>query len=67
MLFIVMKLEISYFLILLFIFMFSLFYQIKIFEPKKPSTCLKAFKVNNVSGLILFLTIFSIAAKGQWN
>ena len=67
MFFIVMKLEISYFLILLFIFMFSLFYQIKIFEPKKPSTCLKAFKVNNVSGLILFLTIFSIAAKGQWN
>ena len=66
-LFVVMKLEVSYFLILLLIFMSSLFYQIKIFDSKKPSACLRAFKLNNISGLILFLTIFLITAKNQWN
>ena len=43
--------------LLLFMFFFSLFYQIKIFNKKKPLTCLKAFKMNNFSGLLLFLSI----------
>ena len=65
-LFVIMKLEIGYFLILYFIFMFSLFYQIKIFNPRIPSTCLRAFKLNNISGLIVFLTIFLITLNSQW-
>ena len=47
--------------------MFSLFYQIKIFDPKKPSACLKAFKVNNVSGLILAPKDLGIAKKIKKN
>tara|TARA_Y100000296_G_scaffold50428_1_gene57760 strand:+ start:82 stop:216 length:135 start_codon:yes stop_codon:yes gene_type:complete len=35
--------------------MFSLFYQIKLYDLKKSETCLKAFKLNNLSGLIVFL------------
>ena len=65
--FVFMKLEIDYFLILFLVFVISLFYQIKIFNPKKPSTCLKAFKLNNFSGFIIFLTIFLITAESQWN
>ena len=65
--FVFMKLEIDYFLILFLVFVISLFYQIKIFDPKKPSTCLKAFKLNNFSGFIIFLTIFLITAESQWN
>ena len=42
-----------------FIFMFSLslIYQIKIFN-NKPANCLKAFKVNNLSGIFMFISIF---------
>ena len=61
--FVITELERNYFLILLLFFMISLFYQIKIFDPKKPGTCLRAFKINNISGLILFLTIFIMAAE----
>ena len=44
-----------------FIFMFSLslIYQIKIFNDN-PVNCLKAFKINNVSGFFIFLAILSI-------
>ena len=38
-------------------FAFSLVYQLKIFDKKKPSSCLKAFKFNNISGILLFITI----------
>ena len=38
-------------------FAFSLVYQLKIFDKKKPSSCLKAFKFNNLSGILLFITI----------
>ena len=42
-----------------FILMFSisLIYQIKIFSENNPMNCLKAFKVNNYSGIFMFLTI----------
>ncbi len=46
--------------ILMIGFMISLFYQINIFKKKKPETCLKAFKFNNFSGLILFTGIILI-------
>ena len=39
------------------IFIISLFYQLKIFKKNKPKSCLSAFKFNNISGLILFLSI----------
>ncbi len=42
-------------------FIMSLFYQIKIFDKNKPECCLRAFKINNFSGLLLFLAIFSIS------
>ena len=41
------------------LFIISLIYQIIIFDKKKPTTCLKAFKINNLSGFLLFLSIFS--------
>ena len=43
----------------LFIILFaiSLIYQIKNFNSKLPETCLKAFKFNNLSGLLMFLGI----------
>jgi 4-hydroxybenzoate polyprenyltransferase len=46
--------------ILIISFMISLFYQINIFKKNKPETCLKAFKFNNFSGLILFTGIILI-------
>ena len=46
----------SFFLIL---FAISLLFQLIIFEQTKPEKCLMAFKMNNFSGLILFLGILS--------
>ena len=46
-----------YFLIIYLLFVFSLIYQIKIFDIKNSKNCLHAFKVNNLSGLILFVAI----------
>jgi 4-hydroxybenzoate polyprenyltransferase len=48
---------------LLFIFLLSLVYQIKIFDINDPKKCLKAFKTNNYSGLILFVAILTISFK----
>ena len=47
------------FSILFIMFLLSLIYQLK-FEKKNPKSCLKMFRLNNLSGLILFLTIFSL-------
>tara|TARA_B100000941_G_C28507310_1_gene558166 strand:+ start:49 stop:909 length:861 start_codon:yes stop_codon:yes gene_type:complete len=41
----------------LIFYILSLFFQVLKFKKNKPSTCLNAFKLNNFSGLILFLTI----------
>jgi len=43
----------------LFIIMFilSLIYQLKIFNKDDPNTCLKAFKINNFSGILLFISL----------
>ena len=35
--------------------------QIKIFNLRNPSNCLKAFKINNLSGLMVFLGFFTLA------
>jgi len=42
------------------IFILSLIYQIKLFDKTRPQTCLKAFRLNNFSGLSLFFSILSI-------
>ncbi len=42
------------------LFAISLIYQILKFNKSNPSSCLSAFKFNNISGLILFITICSI-------
>ena len=60
-LFVVISLEINYFLIFLLFFMISLFYQIKVCDAKNPAMCLKAFKSNNLSGFFVFLTFFLMA------
>ena len=49
---------ITFFLIL---FISSLFYQIIKFNLKQPKSCLSAFKFNNFSGFLLYLTFLSIA------
>ena len=46
------------FLISLF-FISSLIYQMKIFKLQNPSSCLTAFKINNFTGFLVFLFIFS--------
>ena len=44
----------------LFIFMFilSLIYQLKNFKINNSMSCLKAFKINNLSGIFIFVSIF---------
>ena len=42
------------------LFILSLFYQILKFKAENARTCLEAFKLNNVSGLLLSLSIFFI-------
>ena len=44
----------------LIFFVSSLLYQIIFFDKKKNKNYLKLFKVNNFSGLLLFLSIFFI-------
>ena len=51
---------INFFSFLLLLFVFSLLIQIFIFNIKNSESCLKMFKLNNVSGLILFLSILTL-------
>ena len=46
--------------LLLILFTSSLVYQLIKFNELKPKTCLSMFKLNNYSGLLLFLSILSI-------
>ena len=46
------------FTLFLLMFFLSLIYQLKIFKEDNPNSCLKAFKTNNLSGLLIFLSIF---------
>ncbi len=49
----------NFFSMLFVIFIFSLVFQLIIFNKKEANSCLKAFKTNNFSGFVLFLTILS--------
>jgi 4-hydroxybenzoate polyprenyltransferase len=44
----------------IFMFTFSLLYQVKIFNKKNYINCHKAFKINNFSGIFIFLSILLI-------
>ena len=49
----------KYILVLSIFFIVSLIYQIKTFQVKDPKSCLSSFKMNNLTGLLIFLFIFS--------
>ena len=57
------NLKINYGSIFFIFFILNLFYQIKIFKIEKPSTCLKAFKLNNTAGFFIFLTFLFAGAE----
>tara|TARA_Y100001935_G_scaffold251420_1_gene253288 strand:+ start:45 stop:905 length:861 start_codon:yes stop_codon:yes gene_type:complete len=50
----------NFFTIMITLFIFSLFYQIFNFSKENSYSCMKMFKLNNFSGLILFLSILTI-------
>ena len=52
-----MNLNYNFYLFMIVPFIHLFFYQIKIFNIKDPSSCLKAFKSNNFLGLLIFLNI----------
>ena len=49
----------KYILVLSIIFIITLIYQIKVFKINNPKSCLFCFKLNNLTGLFIFLFIFS--------
>ena len=49
--------------VLITFFILSLVYQVFKFNKKSPKNCLISFKFNNISGLILFLAIYSMSLK----
>ena len=55
-----MEFSYFYYLLLIFALIHLFFFQMRIFNFKDPSSCLKAFKSNNVFGLIMLLNILII-------
>ena len=51
------KIGINFFSLFFILFISSLLFQIIYFKKDNPKTCLDAFKINNLSGLFLFLSI----------
>tara|TARA_Y100000590_G_scaffold461192_1_gene622196 strand:- start:465 stop:1325 length:861 start_codon:yes stop_codon:yes gene_type:complete len=49
----------KYLLLLSAFFIFSLIYQINFFKINDPKTCLTSFKMNNLTGSLIFIFIFS--------
>ena len=54
------KIGINYTTLFLILFTITLIFQILKFDEKNPKNCLKMFKINNISGFLLFLSIFLI-------
>ncbi len=54
------KINLNLFTVFLIMFFLSLIYQLKIFNKDDASSCLKAFRMNNLSGMLLFLSIILI-------
>ena len=55
-----LRINIYYFIFSLF-FILSLIYQMIIFQNHNSKSCLKAFKFNNITGILIFLFIFSFS------
>ena len=55
-----MNFHFSYFILILIPLVHLFFYQIKKFDLNNPSSCLNAFKSNNLFGLIIFLNILIV-------
>ena len=45
--------------VFIFMFIITLAYQIKIFSARKPLNCLRAFRLNNLAGFFIFLSILT--------
>jgi 4-hydroxybenzoate polyprenyltransferase len=56
---------INIFSLLLTIYILSFIYQLLLFKKKKPKNYLEIFKLNNYTGLFLFLTIYSINLQNE--
>ena len=50
----------KYFFFLTIFFIFSLIYQVVNFKMNDPKSCLFSFKLNNLTGLLIFVFIFSL-------
>ena len=48
-------------IILSIFFILTLIYQMKIFKVNKPESCLKAFKINNLTGMFVYIYILSFS------
>ena len=55
-----MNFHYSYFVLLIIPIFHLFFYQVKIFDLKSPSSCLIAFKSNNLFGLIILMNILIV-------
>ena len=55
-----MSFHFSYYILSIVPFLHLLFYQIKVFDLNNSISCLKAFKSNNLFGLIIFINILII-------
>ncbi len=51
------KFSLNLFTLFLIMFYISLIYQLKIFKEEDASSCLKAFRINNLSGVFLLVSI----------
>ncbi len=54
------KIDKTLFILSIF-FILTLIYQMKIFKPNSPGSCIKAFKVNNLTGLLVYIYILSFS------
>ncbi len=61
--FVMINLKINYSFIFVILFILTLIYQIKIFNLNDSLSCLKAFKINNLSGFMVFLSIFLLTIE----
>jgi len=53
-----MKID-NYFLAISILFISTLIYQVRLFKVEDEGSCLASFKMNNLTGLLIFLFIFS--------
>ena len=60
---IMLNLKINYSFLFMIFFIATLFYQVKIFKVNNSSSCLRAFKINNFSGLFIFLSLFLLTIE----